>query len=285
MSVNPQRSMYKVNMNYKLASSFTAVCLLSACRPADGVVLFVASKASGVDAVSVDARDLTNVNFEAFLGQAGVPVASEGDCDVFNNNRLAFDQVEVPGVSVDVGLISMTGASAEPVVNFIFDQNAQAYAADPNNNNLFLVGDQVTINGAGSGVINDFEKSVDFPQETILVEIDQVVRGLDLVASWNPSELKAESVSVVLVASDILGQDVRSIVCTVGDNGQAVIPGALTNLLPAGGIFNTLLVARVNGPNLLLDLDGTINLLEKGKEFLLMAFSSDSQTFIPVNDP
>jgi hypothetical protein len=272
-------------MNYKLASSFTLFCLLSACRPADGAVLFIASTAGDIDTATIDVRDLTSVNFEAFLGQAGVPVASEGDCDVFNGNRLAFDQIEVPGVPVDVGQISMTGASAEPLVDFVFDVDAQTYVADPNNNDLFLADDKITLAGEGSGVIKDFDKSVNFPQETILVEVDQVVRGLDLVVNWNPSDLKAESVSVVFVASNLVGQDVRSIVCTVRDNGQAVLPGALTNLLPTGGLLNSLFVARVNGPNLLLDLDGTINLLEKGKEFLLMAFSSDFQTLIQVNDP
>jgi hypothetical protein len=272
-------------MNYKLASSFTTICLLSACRPADGVVLFIASKTNGVDAVSVDARDLTSVNFEAFLGQAGAPVASEGDCEVFNNNRLNFNQIETPGVSVDVGLISMTGASAEPLVNFIFDVDNQVYEADPNNNNIFLAGDSITINGEGSGVIKNFNKDVDFPQETILTEVDQLVRGLGLVVAWNPSQLVADKVSVVFIASDLLFQDVRSIVCNFSDSGEGTIPGSLTNLLPSGGLANSLTVTRVNGTDLLLDPDGVINDLERGKEFLLMAFSSDTQNFIPVNDP
>jgi hypothetical protein len=269
----------------KLTSTATVICLLSACSPADGVVFFQAQKNGDDDTASIVVRDLTAVDLEAFLGQAGAPVASDGDCDVFNGNAIIdAGGREFPGIATNAGLISMSGASGEPLVNFTFDADADVYTADPNNNNLFLAGDEIVLSGEGAGVIGDFDKKIEFPQETILVDVGGVLRGADLVVTWNESNITADEVSVVLFSTDVFAQNDRSIVCSFRDNGSGTIPGSLTNLLTAGFI-SALTVARVNGDNFILDPDSAIEQMQKGEEFIFVAFSSDTQLGFEILDP
>lgn len=271
-------------MSKKFTGSCIALGLLSgACGPSDGAVFFVATRGGATDTVAIDVRNVTGVDFDAFR-QDGTPAAEEGDCAVFVGNK--FDDIaglETPGIRADIGLITLEGASGQANLNFIFNVDNEVYESNAENEQLFIPGDNLTIKGeGGADIIGDFDrnldllsKNVEFPQDVIIGALPSILPGTDTTITWNEADDGADEVEVIIFATDLFGQDGVSVVCRTNDDGAVDIDGALTSLLPSGGLFNTVQIVRLNGDNIFLDTDQIADDLERGKEFFLTAISFD----------
>lgn len=257
---------------------------LSACGPSEGAVFFVASRAGGQDTVAVDARTLKGANFDTFRGQDGTPIATDGDCKVFTGTKLGLvGQINAPGTPVQIGQLSLAGPSIAGDIDFSWDQEDQAYVPQKNGGELFVAGDKLLLQGENTDLIDDFSEEIEFPQDVLIAELPKVNPGSPATISWNPSNIKASEVSVIIVATDVFFQDTMSVVCRTSDDGSVQISGLLTGLLPSGGLSNSVTVARVNGDNLYLDVNGTLDELKRGKEVLMMTFTADTEIGLTVD--